>query len=233
LCEPDHTQHANPLGSPAHRRAIAQADACAASVAETVEGLRAGGDDVLAITCSDHGHETVQAVVPLIGPLVEAGLKADADSHDVVVASNGLSASIYLAEAARPRLDDIARFVSARDWAGQVFAGADLARAGQPTDTALAVTVSTRRTEARNDWGVPGMGIAIADSLSGENRVGCGQHGGLGAFERHPFLFVSGGAFAGARRADAPTSSADIAPTVLAHLGHAGEGMDGRPLPVE
>ena len=233
LCEPDHTQHAAPLGSPEHRRAIAGADACVAQLATAVAALRARGDDVLALFCSDHGHETVEAVVPLADKLVEAGLKAAPDSRDVVVASNGMSASIYMADGARPRLGALVDFLAGEDWVGEVFAGAELARLGQPTDTALAVSLSTRKSDAVNDWGVAGAGFAVADPLSSETRVGCGQHGGLGAFERHPFLFVSGGGFSTGTEASTPTSTTDIAPTILGHLGLGAEGMDGRPLGME
>ena len=59
-CEPDHTQHSHPLGSPEHLTAIASSDSCVARVAAFVE---ADGDDVLLIVCSDHGHETIDKVI--------------------------------------------------------------------------------------------------------------------------------------------------------------------------
>lgn len=230
LCEPDHTQHARPLGSPGHVAAIAGADACAARVAEAVDALCAAGDDVLAVFCADHGHETVDAIVPLEDLLVAAGLKEAPDSSDVVVASNGMSAAIYLSAAARPRAPDIAAFLEGQDWAGGVFAGPDLAALGHRTDTALAIAVTGAKSDAANPHGVPGLSAAIADSLSSETRLGCGQHGGLGAFEQSPFLFVLGGGFAAGTRSGAPTSPMDIAPTILRHLSLAMDGMDGRPL---
>jgi len=72
-CEPDHTQHSHPLGSPEHLAAVASSDSCAARVAAVVE---ADGDDVLLILCSDHGHETIDKVIPLEAMLIEVGLKA-------------------------------------------------------------------------------------------------------------------------------------------------------------
>ncbi|MCH7813988.1 MAG: alkaline phosphatase family protein, partial [Planctomycetes bacterium] len=99
--QPDHSQHAFPLGSPDNCAAIAGADACAARVAAAVEALEAAGDDILLIICSDHGHETVDEVIPLETLLIEAGLKAAAGSTDVVVASNGTSAAIYMSDAER------------------------------------------------------------------------------------------------------------------------------------
>ncbi len=233
LCDPDHTQHHRPLGSPDHLRAVAAADACAARVADTVRELEAGGDDVLTVVCSDHGHETVDRVVPLESLLVENGLKRAADSSDVVVASNGMSALIYLAEEAKPRAGAVVGFLESQDWVGDIFSGPGLAAVGHRTDTALAIAVTTRKSEGPNSYGVPGLSHAIADPLSRETHVGCGQHGGLGRYEQHPFLFLRGGGFAAGRRVETPTSPIDIAPTILRHLGLAFAGMDGAPLPVE
>ena len=229
-CEPDHCQHAHPLGSPDHRVAIAGADACAARVATAIDALEAAGDDILLIVCSDHGHETVDEVIPLETLLVDAGLKAAAGSTDVVVASNGTSASIYLSDAARHRTGDIVDFLRGQHWTGDVFAGSDLAAVGHRTDTALAIAVTTRNMDTTNPYGVAGMSHAIADPLSGETNVGCGQHGGLGRYEQHPFLMVGGGGFGRATRDDAPSSPVDIAPTILRHLGLPHDGMDGAPL---
>ncbi len=230
-CEPDHTQHGHPLGSPEHRAAIAGADACAARVAETVEVLTDEGDDVIAFFLADHGHETVDAVIPLDDILIEAGFKDGEGSSDVVVASNGMSAGIYVADGARARVADIAAFLRAQDWAGDVFTGAGLTAAGLSDDTSLAISVTTAKSGAANAHGIPGLSPAIADSLPGESHMGCGQHGGLGEYEQHPFLFVTGGGFAPGTRSEAPTSPMDIAPTILRHLGLPMDGMDGRPLP--
>lgn len=232
-CEPDHTQHASPLGSPEHLSAVAGSDTCAARVAAAVEALDTGDDDILLIVCSDHGHETVDEVIPLEALLVDAGLKAAAGSTDVVVASNGTSASIYLSDAARLRAGDIVDFLRDQDWIGKVFAGRDLAILGHGTDTPLAIALTTRTSDRVNPYGIPGMSHAIADPLSDETRVGCGQHGGLGRYEQHPFLFVCGGGFGRGIRVDTPSSPVDIAPTILRHLGLAYDGMDGAPLAME
>ena len=152
---------------------------------------------------------------------------------DVVVASNGNSASIYLADAAKHRLGEIVEFLRSQEWIGEVYAGADLAAVGLRTDTPLAIALTTRNSDSPNPHGVPGMSHAIADPLSGETHVGCGQHGGLGRYEQQPFLFVRGGGFGRGKRIDAPSSPVDIAPTILRHLGLACDGLDGTPLAME
>ncbi len=233
LCEPDHTQHGFALGSPEHRQAITDAEACVAMVAETVADLRAGGDDVLLLVGADHGHETVDRVAPLEDHLIAAGLKAGPDSTDVVIASNGFSANIYLADEARPRLDDIVRFLEDEDWVDRIFDGDNLATVGHRTETALAIALTTQKSDAANAFGIPGLAVAVADPLSGETRLGCGQHGGLGAYEQSPFLFVDGGPYRPDGRCTAETSAIDLAPTILIHLGIAADGMDGAPLPTD
>jgi len=229
LCEPDHTQHAVPLGSPAHLAVLARTDDNAARVIKAVTES-ADGDDVLLIIASDHGHETVDRVIPLESMLIGAGLKEGAGSHDVVVASNVFSAHIYVAPEARARIADIVGFLEAADDVDQVFAGDDLAKVGHRTDSALAISVTAKRTDDDNEFGVPGINGAFEDPLSSETRIGCGQHGGLGTFEQHPFLAVRGGGFGLGVRSDDPTSAIDLAPTVLRHLGLPLDGMDGTPL---
>src|ERR1051325_12117059 len=86
LSEPDYSGHHSPLGSPAHKAAIAGADRCARRVFDTVRRLDPGGDDILFIAGSDHGMETVSAGIDIEALLVAAGLKEEPGSRDVVVA---------------------------------------------------------------------------------------------------------------------------------------------------
>src|SRR5437764_3227851 len=59
LSEPDYTGHHAPLGSPQHLAAIAGAGALGKHVLETVRRLDPTGEDILFVTGSDHGMETV------------------------------------------------------------------------------------------------------------------------------------------------------------------------------
>jgi predicted AlkP superfamily pyrophosphatase or phosphodiesterase len=229
LCEPDHTQHAVPLGSPEHLAVMARADANAGRVVETIKET-GNGDDILLIVASDHGHETVDRIIPLETMLIEAGLKEGPGSHDVVVASNIFSAHVYVADEARGRIGDIEAFLETAPDVDRVFCGADLARVGHRTDTTLALSVTAKRTDDANEYGVPGINGAFEDPLSDNTRIGCGQHGGLGRFEQHAFLAVKGGGFGAGARSDEETSAVDLAPTVLRHLDLPSDGMDGKPL---
>jgi arylsulfatase A-like enzyme len=215
------------MGSPEHLAAVASADSRAAQVAAALD---AEGDDVLLVLCSDHGHETVGEVIPLEAMLIDEGLKEARGSSDLVVASNGTSASIYLSDGAKQSMDKIVEFLRGQEWVGQVHAGAALAEVGLRSDTALAIALSARSSDRRNSFGIPGVSYAIADPLSNDTNLGCGQHGGLGNYEQKPFLFLRGGGFGAGKTVRAPSSPVDIAPTVLRHLGLACDDMDGTAL---
>ena len=90
--------------------------------------------------------------------------------------------------------------------------------------------MTPKRTDDANEFGIPGMNGAFEDPLSSETRIGCGQHGGLGPFEQHPFLIVQGGGFGVGVGSEDPTSAIDLAPTILSHLDLPCDGIDGKPL---
>ena len=230
LSEPDFTGHHNPLGSPAHRQAIASADANVRRVAETVAALDPTGERILFIVGSDHGMETVDDTIDLDALLVEAGLKRSRASSDVVVAPNGTAALLYFAEWSGAFVGQVARFLETQEWIGRAFVGADLATAGLPPNSPMQIALTLRPDERANPHGVPGYSHIVRDSLEPKNATGFGQHGGLGRNEQHPFLFVSGGGFRpGAHHHR--TSLIDITPTALRHLGLPLDGVDGRALP--
>ncbi|HEX3535367.1 MAG TPA: alkaline phosphatase family protein [Stellaceae bacterium] len=229
LSEPDYTGHHSPLGSPQHRAAIAVADQCVREVYNAVRRLDPGGDEILFVTGSDHGMETVAAAIDLDALLIAEGLKTGPGSSDVVVAPNGTAATLYFAEPDSALVPRVVRCIEAQDWAGEVFAGSALARVGLPTDTAMQVAVTLANTDAINPHGVRGYSPIVQDPADNESKIGYGQHGGLGANEQRPFLVADGGGFApGERRA--PTSLIDIAPTVLRHLHMDHDDTDGRAL---
>jgi arylsulfatase A-like enzyme len=231
LSEPDYTGHHTPLGSPAHRRAIASADENVRRVAKTVASLDPTGEDVLFVVGSDHGMETVAETIDLDGLLLDAGLKGAPTSSDVVVAPNGTSALLYFADPAGTLVGEVARFLETQDWIGRTFVGPGLTAAGLPTNSAMQIAVTLKPDDRSNPHGVPGHSPVVRDALEPKDATGFGQHGGLGKNEQSPFLFISGSGFAPGPR-HAPSSLIDIAPTVLRHLGLPTTGMDGQPLPL-
>jgi len=229
LSEPDYTGHHTPLGSPAHRQAIASADSNVRRVAETVAALDPSGKRILFIVGSDHGMETVDDTIDLDRLLVAAGLKGSPASSDVVVAPNGTAALLYFAEPSGSLVGRVAQFLRTQDWVGGAFVSAELAEAGLPTNSPMQIALTLKPDERANPHGVPGHSHVVRDSLEPKNATGFGQHGGLGDNEQRPFLFISGGSFQPGTH-HRRTSLIDIAPTVLRHLGLPANEMDGHPL---
>lgn len=230
LSEPDHSGHNWPLGSPEHRAAIAGADGCVARVVETLQSLDPEWENTLMIVCSDHGHETVECMINIEEALVEARLKEALDSSDVVVAPQGSAALIYLSEAALPRCEDLASFLSGQDWVAGVYAGDALEQVGLRADNSLALAIDMAKLERSNDFGVPGYTYVALNRNMPKDYTGLGQHGGLGANEQRPFMIARGGGLALGTPEQGETSPVDIAPTILRHLGLPSKDMDGRPL---
>lgn len=230
LSEPDHTAHHTALGSPAHLAMIAQADACVDQVRRTVDALDPGGDDILLVACSDHGMETVGRQIDLDALLVEAGWKSSLESSEVVVAPNGTAALLYFSDSARADIVALAQWLQDQDFAGRVVWGAALAELGLPTGGPLGIALALRHDDRPNPHGIAGRSVSVRSPFSGDSSPpGCGQHGGLGANEQHPFLYLRSAGMSPGERGQ-PASLIDIAPTVLHHLGVAADGMQGRVL---
>ncbi len=228
--EPDHIQHNVPLGSPEHLAVLREADRHAGMVIDAVAQERDNGDDVLLIVASDHGHETVSGVIDVEADLVAAGLKHGADSTDVVAMANGTATLIYLHPDAADRRAALDSHLHAASWAGAVFGPDDLGQVGQAPLHGLAFAVSMRADAGLNEFGVPGRSLVAQPRWDKPDRLGCGQHGGLGVFEQSPVLLIDGSGFnGGGERGDA-VRIVDLAPTILRHLGVPADGMDGRAL---
>jgi arylsulfatase A-like enzyme len=230
--EPDATQHLHPLGSPEHIAILRQVDANAARALEAVDRLRNEGDEVLFILCSDHGHQTVSRVVDLEAELVGAGLKATHGSGDVVTATSGTSALVYVHPQRSNRLGAIADFLRTRDWVDRVVEADELAGVGQSPTQGLAFAVSLKSDDEPNAYGIRGRSVEARPAGGKADHFGCGQHGGLARYEQMPFLMIEGPGFAPGTRSEAPTSPIDLAPSILTHLRLPALGMDGRALQV-
>ncbi len=230
LGEPDHIQHNTALGSPEHLDVLRQADRHAGMAIAAVERRRAAGDDILLIVGSDHGHETVSGVVDIEAELIAAGLKSAANSNDIIAVSSGTSSLIYLHPSAEHRRDSLGDFLASQPWAGQVIGTANLAAVGQAPHYGLALAVSLKADASENEFGIPGRSLAAKPRWGKPDRLGCGQHGGLGRYEQSPVLLIDGPGFAAGAARDAAVHVTDLAPSIMRHLGIPAPGMDGRPL---
>jgi arylsulfatase A-like enzyme len=227
LGEPDHIQHEVPLGSPAHLDVLRAADRNAGAVMAAVERQRAAGDDVLLIVGSDHGHETVSGFVDIEAELIAAGLKDGRDSADVLALSNGTASLIYLHPDQERRYSSLLKYLQNQRWVGTVVAREDLDTIGHAPRYGLTFAVSLRADGAMNEYGVPGCSLAAVPRWDKKTQVGCGQHGGLGAYEQSPVLLIQGTGFQGGTTRAEKTHIVDLAPTILRHLAVSSAGLDG------
>src|SRR5215212_898957 len=179
LSEPDYSGHHSPLGSPRHREAIAHADCCVRQVFETVRRLDPTGDEILFVTGSDHGMETVAESIDLTELLIAAGLKESRESRELVVAPNGTAATLYFADPDGDLVPRVARFLSGENWVGELFVGERLAGAGLPVDTPMRIAVSLAGEDRTNPHGIAGYAPIVQDPSDSESKIGFGQHGGL------------------------------------------------------
>ncbi|MGL5138298.1 MAG: alkaline phosphatase family protein [Beijerinckiaceae bacterium] len=230
LGNPDDTQHDNPLGSPASLAAIRAADANLGLLIDAVDRLIAGGDDVLLLAGSDHGHETPTGVVPVEAELIAAGFKRDRDDRAIVVAPQGTGFLLYARDGEEARVAEIADWIEGRDWAGKVVRQGELGDVGHAADGGLALAVGMATDAEANAFGVPGRTMIATRFETTARSIGNGSHGGFGAYETAPFLLARGAGFSAGSTQKLPTSLVDIAPTALAHLELDASGADGRAL---
>lgn len=230
LGNPDDTQHDNPLGSPASLAAIRTADRLVGQVADAVAALDPSGEDILFLLGSDHGHETVRGYVAVEAEVIAAGFKADADDSALAIVPQGTGFLVYAGPQERARVADLAGWLKTRSWCGRVVGEDGLAAIGHVPGGGVALAVGMASTDEPNGYGVPGTTYVATRFETTGRTLGNGSHGGMGAFETHPFLVAVGRGFAAGADTSDPTSLVDIAPTALAHLGLDASGLDGRPL---
>lgn len=217
-CSPDKTGHGAPLLGPEHLAALAAADRHVGMVAETVASLRAKGDEVLFLVCSDHGMESIGPRIHVAQRLVDAGLKDALDSGEVAVACQGTGALVYVAPGFEDRIPALREYLTAAEWTAQVLEGDGLTGLGARADYGLTFAVDMAYVDKDNGHGVPGQRYEAIDGEEGDGAGGFAQHGGIGSRETAPFLIVDD-ASGKARDTSGPTTLTHIAPTILGWLG--------------
>src|SRR5215467_5526642 len=121
--EPDHMQHAFGVGSPEARRSLQNADR---QVGLVLKKLEAAGlsDHTNIFVVSDHGFELNVFGVNITQELIKAGLKANADSDDVVIAASGQAVLLHVKGRDSNRINTIVKFLQSQNWTGVVFTAA-------------------------------------------------------------------------------------------------------------
>jgi arylsulfatase A-like enzyme len=242
LTEPDHSQHAVGVGSPAAREALRHDDREIARVLTTLDELGLAASTDLFVV-SDHGFSTNTAGVDVARDLIDAGLKASPDSGDVVLASSGQAVALHVEGRDADRIARIASFVQSRDWGGVLFTAGrssrDLRGVVDGTFSLELIHLANRErgcdllltfpwSSEPNAFGVPGTDLAC---VSGGARLYPSDHGSMSPWNVRNTCLAWGVDFKKRATVRAPAGNVDVAPTILHLLGIAeADGLDGRVL---
>jgi predicted AlkP superfamily pyrophosphatase or phosphodiesterase len=212
LHDPDGTAHANGIGVPITRQALALVDAGIGRIEDT---LRSKGllDRTNIIVTSDHGFSTHTGELKL-AVLVQPFAKPMPDgSPDIIVAEG----SIHFRNGPDPvRVQAIVKMLQQRPEVGAIF-----------TRSPMAGTLSFEVAR----WNHPSRGGEILVSPNWSNRKndagfegtttngGVAGHGSSSPFDIHNTLIAAGPDFREGATSAVPTGNVDIAPTLLKLVG--------------
>ncbi|QIR37091.1 alkaline phosphatase family protein [Tolypothrix sp. PCC 7910] len=123
LTEPDNTQHQFGAGSPEGINTIRNDDR---NIGLLLEKLKAIGlyDRTNIFVLSDHGFSVHTFAVNLTQELINAGLKLNKDSDDVVLASSGQAVLLHVKDRNPQQIERITKFLQKQSWGGVLFTSA-------------------------------------------------------------------------------------------------------------
>ena len=219
ISDPDTTAHTRGIGAPATREALTLADAEIGRIEDTLQARGLLAQTNLIVT-ADHGFSTHTGAFKLDAIVDPFGQKLPDGSRDIVVSEG----AIYLRAARDPaRVAAIVAALQRRPEVGAIFTR-PAPRGG--SEGVVPGTLSydvIRWNHARS-----GDILVSADWSSESNDAGfegkTGQsgtagHGTTSVFDIHIPLMAAGPDFRERAVSNAPTSNADIAPTLLRLLG--------------
>ena len=241
ITEPDHIQHALGAGSPDARAAIRNADAQIERVLRRV-GTIGLDDEPNVCVVSDHGFGVNTGTVDVTRELLDAGLKAHADSDDVIIASSGQAMALYVKDRSPDRIQKLVAFLHSRPWIGVIFTrprnGSAEAQGSVAGTFSLALIYGHNEargadilftfpwTSSRNEFGIPGTDVGDASSQV------TSDHGSMSPWNVRNTFVAWGPAFKSGVTVRTPAGNVDVTPTVLHILGLVSDdaGLDGRVL---
>ena len=230
--EPDTSQHASGVGSPAAREALHAADA---QLGRVLLALARQGVEPDVLVVSDHGYSTIAQSVDVERELRAAGFPAGDRPGGVAVAPNGGAVLFYVHRSSPSSLEELAAWLGRQPWAGALVGGrtsagddgllpGDLVGVAGPR--APDVVMSCRWD---SEPGAGGFAGRVADVDGGQ--PGQGTHGSGSPQELRCTLVAAGPSFREGIVSDLPSGNVDVTPTVLRLLGiPAPVAFDGRPL---
>ena len=222
----DAAQHDHGVSSTEAKRALAAIDGSLAKTIAAMQALTPTRRIDIVIT-SDHGFAQHTAGVDIVDALVGAGLKASAQSTDVIVASQAQSVLFYVPARDPQVISRLVRFLQQQRWVDVIFTAGgkdgqgsvpgtlsfDITKGSHPS-RAPDVAATLTWTSAPNAHGVPGA-QTIVSGKPGPITSGASGHGGLSPWVVRNTLVLWGADFKSRARVEAPASLADLMPTVL------------------
>jgi len=250
LTEPDHTQHALGAGSPQARDTIRNDDREVGLLLDRLAELGLA-DKTNIVVVSDHGFGHSGFGVDVTGELIKAGLKAGADSDDVVIASSGQTLLLHVRDHDAGRIADIVRFLQRQAWAGVLFTAGKRLPSGtaiegrEPGTFALElvrlahpergpdIVLTFPWSSAQGPFGLEGTDYTDAKT-TGPLTGAAGNHGSMSPWVVRNTFIAWGPDFKRETTVRTPASNVDLTPTLIALMGlekDVGlERFDGRPL---
>ena len=250
LTEPDHVQHALGVGSEEARAAIRNDDREIGLVLDRLGELGLA-DKTNIIVVSDHGFGHGVFGVNVGNELIQAGLKADPDSDDVVLASSGQAMSLHVRDHNPERIAAIVKFLQRQPWIGVIFTAGKQGGAGVPVEGQVAgsfalelvhlansergpdIVFTFPWSSAKSPSGVSGTDYTVASATGPLNGV-TGNHGSMSPWTVRNTFLAWGADFKRGATVRTPASNVDLAPTLLALMNLDGAvdlgAFDGRPL---
>lgn len=238
LSQPDAAQHEHGVGTPAAREVIRRTDE---RIGMVLDELRARGvwERTVVMVLSDHGFSTISRSVDLVAELRAAGFQAQRafqappQPGEVLVVHHGTAALVYVVGRNPVVVERVVRFFQQQDYTGVVLTRAPyngtftLAQLGLETADAPDVVVGLRWDAEAGGGGMPGRSVAA----SGTRGAGQGAHGGFSRYDLMATLVMAGPGLRRGWTNALPSSTADVAPTVLRLLGErAPASWEGRVL---
>jgi homoserine O-acetyltransferase/O-succinyltransferase len=226
----DAAQHAHGVGSPQAKEALRHIDESLGRTLTEIDRLGRSADTNVIIV-SDHGFARHAEGANVTQALVAAGLKKDASSTDIVVASQGQSMLFYVPDKSAGTIERLVAFLQRQRWVGVIFTrggsggqgsvpgtfSLDMIRAGHAV-RAADVAITLAWSDGRNAFGVPGS-QTIDSAKTGRLTGAASGHGGLSPWVVRNTFIATGPDFRIRARAEAPASLADVMPTVLSIFG--------------
>ena len=228
LSDPDHTAHGAGLGSVMADSSIRAADR---ELRRLLDGLAARGlgQSVNVMVVSDHGFSTH------VGDTKSLRKQLGAYADSVVVAGS----AIHVRHGGMGTRDAIVRALQQWPEAGAIFTAPGTANGAANGQGIVSGTISTASIgwqHARSADVLFSANWSHASNAAGHRgdtrQSGVAGHGTTSPYDVTATFVASGPAFREGVRAAAPSSNADIVPTILQLLGRPAtpEGVTGRPL---